>query len=125
MPERLRIEVTTIGDLVDRHESAFSGEAIVFPDSRTTYPQLAERSDALARALRGAGVGPGDKASDSPSGVQLSKRAVQANQDVPYSAAPELENRGHALLHPGRGHARGAPAVQGTSGPALHGPLVR
>jgi enoyl-CoA hydratase/carnithine racemase len=37
-------------------------------------------------------------ASNSPAGVQLSKRALQANQDVPYSAALELENRGQALL---------------------------
>jgi enoyl-CoA hydratase/carnithine racemase len=35
---------------------------------------------------------------NSPGGVQLSKRALQANQDVSYSAALELENRGQALL---------------------------
>jgi enoyl-CoA hydratase/carnithine racemase len=37
-------------------------------------------------------------ASNSPGGVQLSKRAIQANQDTPFSAALELENRGQALL---------------------------
>jgi enoyl-CoA hydratase/carnithine racemase len=37
-------------------------------------------------------------ATNSPGGVQLSKRALQANLDTPFSAALELENRGQALL---------------------------
>jgi enoyl-CoA hydratase/carnithine racemase len=37
-------------------------------------------------------------ASNSPGGVQLSKRALQANLDTPFAAALELENRGQALL---------------------------
>jgi enoyl-CoA hydratase/carnithine racemase len=38
-------------------------------------------------------------ASNSPGGVRLSKRALQANQEVTsYAAAIELENRGQALL---------------------------
>jgi enoyl-CoA hydratase/carnithine racemase len=37
-------------------------------------------------------------ASNSPAGVQITKRALQANQDTPYSAALELESRGQALL---------------------------
>jgi enoyl-CoA hydratase/carnithine racemase len=36
--------------------------------------------------------------SNSPAGVQLSKRALQANVDTPFTAAIELENRGQALL---------------------------
>jgi enoyl-CoA hydratase/carnithine racemase len=36
---------------------------------------------------------------NSPRGVELSKRALQANLEIPsYSAAMELENRGQALL---------------------------
>ena len=36
---------------------------------------------------------------NSPGGVQLSKRALQANMEVTsYAAALELENRGQALL---------------------------
>jgi enoyl-CoA hydratase/carnithine racemase len=36
---------------------------------------------------------------NSPGGVQLSKRAIQANLEVAsYAAALELENRGQALL---------------------------
>jgi enoyl-CoA hydratase/carnithine racemase len=38
-------------------------------------------------------------ASNSPGGVRLSKRALQANQEInSYAAALELENRGQALL---------------------------
>jgi len=37
--------------------------------------------------------------SNSPGGVQLSKRALQANLEISsYAAALELENRGQALL---------------------------
>ena len=40
---------------------------------------------------------------NSPAGVQLSKRALQANMEVSsYAAALELENRGQALLTQGR-----------------------
>jgi enoyl-CoA hydratase/carnithine racemase len=36
---------------------------------------------------------------NSPGGVQLSKRALQANMEITsYAAALELENRGQALL---------------------------
>jgi enoyl-CoA hydratase/carnithine racemase len=36
---------------------------------------------------------------NSPGGVQLSKRALQANMEIgSYAAALELENRGQALL---------------------------
>jgi len=37
-------------------------------------------------------------ATNSPGGVQLSKRALQSNLDTPFWAALELENRGQALL---------------------------
>jgi enoyl-CoA hydratase/carnithine racemase len=41
----------------------------------------------------------GQIASNSPGGVQLSKRALQANMETgSYAAALELENRGQALL---------------------------
>jgi enoyl-CoA hydratase/carnithine racemase len=39
---------------------------------------------------------------NSPGGVQLSKRAMNANQEIAsYAAALELENRGQALLSQG------------------------
>ena len=37
------------------------GDAIVFPDERVTFPELAALSDRFARSLRGLGVGPHDK----------------------------------------------------------------
>ncbi|GLZ48139.1 enoyl-CoA hydratase [Actinomycetospora sp. NBRC 106375] len=41
----------------------------------------------------------GQIAANSPGGVMLSKRALQANAEIPsYAAALELENRGQALL---------------------------
>ena len=41
----------------------------------------------------------GQIAANSPGGVQLSKRALQANMEAgSYAAALELENRGQALL---------------------------
>ena len=41
----------------------------------------------------------GQIAANSPGGVQLSKRALQANMEAAsYAAAIELENRGQALL---------------------------
>jgi fatty-acyl-CoA synthase len=55
------IEVTTVGDLVDRTATRTEGDAIVFPDVRMTYPELAAATTRCARSLRGLGVGGGDK----------------------------------------------------------------
>jgi fatty-acyl-CoA synthase len=55
------IEVTTMGDLVDRAATRAAGDAIVFPDLRFTYPELSDRTTEAARSLRGLGVGAGDK----------------------------------------------------------------
>ena len=55
------IEATTLGDLVDRTAEWREGhEALVFPDARVRYRELADLIDAYARSLRGLGVGPGD-----------------------------------------------------------------
>jgi fatty-acyl-CoA synthase len=61
MSERMWIEATTIGELVDRAAAETSGDAVVLPDERATYPELAARSDRCARSLLALGVGPGDK----------------------------------------------------------------
>ena len=55
----VRIQVTTIGDLLltaaDRYPDA---EALVFPESRMTYAQLAARAIERARSLQALGVRP-------------------------------------------------------------------
>ena len=55
-----RIEVTTLGDLLDLR-AAELGEhlAMVFPDHQVTYAGLAERADFFARGLIAAGLRPG------------------------------------------------------------------
>jgi fatty-acyl-CoA synthase len=56
------IEATTLGDLVDRTAASRPDhDALVFPDARVTYRELAVRIDDVARALRALGRGPGDK----------------------------------------------------------------
>jgi len=57
----LRIQVTTLGDLLlgaaDRYPDS---PALIFPDVRKTYGQLAERALAAARSLQALGVKPRD-----------------------------------------------------------------
>jgi len=56
-----RIEVTTLGDLLDLRAAELGGHlAMVFPDHRVTYAGLAERADFFARGLLAAGLKPGE-----------------------------------------------------------------
>jgi fatty-acyl-CoA synthase len=55
------IEVTTIGDLVDRAATQSSSDAVVFPTVRVAYPDLSRESTLFARRLRALGIGRGDK----------------------------------------------------------------
>lgn len=59
-PRRL-IAVTTVGDLIDGAADRFAHEAVVFPDVRLTYRELADRSTRYARSLYALGVRPGAK----------------------------------------------------------------
>jgi fatty-acyl-CoA synthase len=55
-------EATTVGDLVHRTaEWRGEHEALVFPEGRVTYAELAASSDRFACSLRALGVGPRDK----------------------------------------------------------------
>src|SRR3954454_24791653 len=55
------IEVTTIGDLLDRQaERTAEADALVLPGVRMTYGELSAASDAVARSLLGLGVQAGD-----------------------------------------------------------------
>jgi fatty-acyl-CoA synthase len=55
-------EAITIGDLLLRTaQRAPDGDALVFPDERVTYAELAGRARQIARGLIGAGLQPGQK----------------------------------------------------------------
>src|SRR3954454_19952292 len=55
------IEVTTIGDLLDRQaERTAEADALVLPGVRMTYGELSAASDAAACSLLGLGVQAGD-----------------------------------------------------------------
>jgi acyl-CoA synthetase (AMP-forming)/AMP-acid ligase II len=57
----VRIQATTLGDLLLMAADQYPDTAaVVLPDKRISYGDLAERALAKARALRGLGVGPGD-----------------------------------------------------------------
>jgi fatty-acyl-CoA synthase len=56
------MEMFTIADLLDRRASTDpSLTAVVFPESRMTFSELADRTDVLASGLAALGVGPGDR----------------------------------------------------------------
>lgn len=59
--ERLWVEATTVGDLVDRAATETDGDALVFPTERVTYPELVRSSDEFAGSLHALGVQRGDK----------------------------------------------------------------
>ena len=78
-------------------EICFTGRMVAAPEalrlglvnSLSEPAELLDVAVALAEAI----------VSNSPGGVQLSKRALQANMEISsYAAALELENRGQALL---------------------------
>jgi enoyl-CoA hydratase/carnithine racemase len=59
---------------------------------------------------------------NSPAGVQLSKRALQANMEISsYAAALELENRGQALLTRGEDLPEALAAFQAKRAPVFTG----
>ncbi len=62
MSQRTWIDVTTLGDLLDKRASEHpDSEAVVFPDARYTYADVAARAQEIAKGLLALGVGPGDR----------------------------------------------------------------
>jgi long-chain acyl-CoA synthetase len=52
----------TIGDIIGEHRRSYPGKlAVADGEHQLTWPELDERVSRLANALRGAGVGPGDR----------------------------------------------------------------
>jgi fatty-acyl-CoA synthase len=99
------IDVTTVGDLVDRGADRWPDrDAVVFPDVRVTYRRLAELTDATARSLLGLGVGAGDKV-----GILMSNRlefvlavigaAKIGAIAVPVNARFKEHELGHVISH--------------------------
>lgn len=69
------VDVTTIGDCVDRAALTWPDhDAMVFPDERATFAELAARSDHLAKAFIGLGIRPDEKI------------GIRMNQSVDYYA---------------------------------------
>ncbi|MGI9622018.1 MAG: class I adenylate-forming enzyme family protein [Acidimicrobiales bacterium] len=62
MTERQWIGVTTLGDLIDQRAAEHPDrEAVVFPDNRYTYADLADRAQLISKGLLSLGVGAGDR----------------------------------------------------------------
>ncbi|HLU99486.1 MAG TPA: AMP-binding protein [Thermobifida alba] len=56
------VRAETVGDLLDSRAEALGSEpALVFPEERATYQELAARADALARSMLAMGVDRGDR----------------------------------------------------------------
>ena len=54
--------MVTMGDIIAEHRRSYPGRlALVDGEHRLTWPELDERVNRLANALRGVGVGPGDR----------------------------------------------------------------
>jgi fatty-acyl-CoA synthase len=119
------IEATTMGRLVDRQaEATPDREALVFPDARLTYAQLADRSNAFARSLAGLGVEAGDKV-----GILLANRlefvlalfgaAKLGAVVVPVNARFKVTELSHVIAHSDARVLITAAAPDGTDYPAL------
>ncbi len=101
---RFLTQATTIGDLVDGAAADSDAEAVVFPDTRTTYPELERLSTDLARALRAAGIGHGDKVgilmpNNLDYVVALVAIAKLGAISVPVNGRFKAHELGHVLSH--------------------------
>src|SRR5207247_2928855 len=99
-------EIAYTGRFVDAEEAERIGLV------NRVVPAGSLLDEALALALQ--------IAANSPGGVQLSKRALQANMEIgSYAAALELENRGQALLTRGEDMPEALRALKERRGPQV------
>lgn len=99
------IEGTTVGHLVDR--AAARGpdhDAVVFPDTRNTYGELARLTDAMARSFAGLGVESGDKVGIlMPNRLEFVLAFIAAAKlgavPVPINARFKAYELGHVIAH--------------------------
>jgi fatty-acyl-CoA synthase len=97
---RLWAEAVTIGDLVDRAASRALGDALIFPDGRATYAELAEATDTWARALVALGVRPGDKVGIlMPNCVDFATAFAAAAKIGAVSVPVNARFKAHELSH--------------------------
>ena len=99
------IEGTTVGHLLDRAaERSPDHDAVVFPDTRTTYRELSQLTDAMARSFAGLGIERGDKV-----GILMANRlefviafvaaAKLGAVPVPINARFKAYELGHVISH--------------------------
>lgn len=99
------IEGTTVGHLLDRAaERSPDHDAVVFPDTRTTYGELSQLTDAMARSFAGLGIERGDKV-----GILMANRlefviafiaaAKLGAVPVPINARYKAYELGHVISH--------------------------
>ena len=101
-------EVAYTGRFVEAEEAYRLG----LLNKLTSEEGLIEESVKVARLI----------CANSPVGVQLSKRALQANMEVgSLAAALELENRGQALLTRGQDLREALEAIKGKRPPSFNG----
>jgi fatty-acyl-CoA synthase len=119
------LEATTLGHVVDRQAQATPDrEALVFPDARVTYGQLAGQTDAFARALLGLGVQAGDKvaillANRLEFVLALFGAAKIGAVVVPVNARFKVTELSHVIAHSDARVLITAAAPDGTNYPEL------
>ena len=98
------IQVTTIGDLVDRQAARSDRAALVMPGVRLTYPELAELTDRFAARLLALGVEPKDKVAILlPNSLDYIAAMIAAAKlgavAVPINGRFKVHECGHVLGH--------------------------
>jgi fatty-acyl-CoA synthase len=99
------IEVTTVGHLVDRAaERSPNADAVVFPETRTTYGELSRLTDAMARSFVGLGIEAGDKVGIlMPNRLEFVVAFIAAAKigavPVPINARFKAFELGHVISH--------------------------
>jgi fatty-acyl-CoA synthase len=99
------IEGTTVGHLLDRAaERSPDRDAVVFPDTRTTYGGLSRSTDAMARSFAGLGIERGDKVGIlMPNRLEFVAAFIAAAKlgavPVPINARFKAYELGHVISH--------------------------
>jgi fatty-acyl-CoA synthase len=122
----MRIQVTTIGDLVDGQADRSNRDALVMPGVRLTYPELSELTDRVAASLLGLGVGRGDKVAIlMPNTVDYIAALIASAKlgaiAVPVNGRFKLHECSHVIGHSDAKILLTAADPHGTDYPALIG----